>query len=400
MNITDINDAKKRLDEIKPVLNKWSHEYYVLDNPSVSDAEYDRLYRELTGLESCFPELVTADSPSRRVGGKILDSFKKFTHNVPLMSLDNVFSESEVYGFCERAENECGPSVRYVVEQKIDGLSVAVTYENGKLTVGATRGDGVTGEDVTENLKTVKSLPLSIAADIPRLVVRGEVFMPHKAFVKVNEEQEINGQNIFANPRNAAAGSLRQLDSSVAAKRGLDIFIFNLQEVDGIEIASHSESLEILGELGFKVSPGYHVCASREEVWQAICEIGRLRSLLPYDIDGAVIKVDDFEMRKKMGVNAKAPRWATAYKFPAEEQKTRLLDIIVNVGRTGVLTPLAILDPVRIAGSTVSKATLHNADYIKEKNIMIGDVVTVIKAGDVIPAVISVDTELREKGAL
>ncbi len=389
-------EAEARLDEIKPVLNKWAHEYYVLDAPTVSDFEYDRLYRELVMLENLFPELITEDSPSKRVGGKILESFKKFTHRVPLQSLDNAFSEEEVKSFCARVEAEWGAPVRYVVEQKIDGLSVAVTYENGKMTIGATRGDGVTGEDVSENLKTINSLPLKVNTLSSKLVVRGEVFMPHKAFEKINEEQENLGQSTFANPRNAAAGSLRQLDSSVAAKRGLDIFIFNLQEIEGEELLSHSESLEYLKNAGFKVSPDYRVCNNAEEVWRAICDIGEKRAHLPYDIDGAVIKADDFGVREKLGSTAKYPRWATAYKFPAEEQKTRLKDIVVNVGRTGVLTPLAVLEPVKIAGSTVSKATLHNEDYIKEKDIMIGDVVTVIKAGDVIPAVVSVDFKARE----
>ena len=389
--------AKARLDEIKPILNKWAYEYYVLDAPTVSDFEYDMLYRELVQLEEQFPQLVTEDSPSKRVGGAVLEAFSKFTHNVPLQSLDNVFSESELKAFCNSIKTQCGENVRFVVEQKIDGLSVAVTYRNGIMTVGATRGDGITGEDVTENLRTVNSLPLRIDTDASELVVRGEVFMPHKAFEKVNKEQEAQGQNLFANPRNAAAGSLRQLDSSVAAKRGLDIFVFNMQEIEGVSLSSHSEALEHLRHAGFKVSPEYRVCSSADEVWQAVCKIGERRAELPYDIDGAVIKVDDFSMREKLGTTAKYPKWATAYKFRAEEKKTRLLDITVNVGRTGVLTPLAILEPVRIAGSTVSKATLHNEDYISEKDIMIGDTVTVIKAGDVIPAVVSVDTELREK---
>ncbi len=391
----DMAAAQARLEEIKPILNKWSHEYYVLDMPSVTDAEYDRVYRELIDIEACFPELVTEDSPSKRVGGAVLEGFAKFTHNVPLQSLDNVFSEAEVKAFCTKMEQECGRDVSFVVEQKIDGLSVAVTYEKGVMTVGATRGDGFVGEDVTSNLKTVNSLPLRINTEAEKLVVRGEVFMPRKAFQRVNEEQELAGQNTFANPRNAAAGSLRQLDSGIAARRGLDIFIFNMQEIEGVSPTSHSEALTYLKNAGFKVSPSYKVCKSAEEVWQAICAIGESRATLPYDIDGAVIKVDRFDMREKLGSTAKYPRWATAYKFPAEEKKTRLVDIQVNVGRTGVLTPLAILEPVHVAGSTVSKATLHNEDYIRDKGIMIGDIVTVIKAGDVIPAVVSVDMEAR-----
>ena len=392
-------EASKKLEAMRRTLKQWSHEYYVLDNPTATDYEYDELYRELTEIEAEFPELVTEDSPSRRVGGKVLDKFEKFTHNVPLMSLDDIFSREEVDAFCDRVAAACGYMPEFVVEQKIDGLSVAATYENGILTVGATRGDGVTGEKITENLKTVRSLPLSFdSAGIRRLVVRGEVFMPRSAFEKVNAQCEKNGQNTFANPRNAAAGSLRQLDSSVTAQRGLDIFVFNLQEIEGETVTTHSGSLELMRSLGFKISPDYKKCKTKEEVWRAICEIGEKRSSLEYDIDGAVIKVDDLALREMLGATTHAPRWAAAYKFPAERKKTRLLDIAIQVGRTGVLTPLAVLEPVFIAGSTVSKATLHNADYIEEKDIMIGDVVTLIKAGDVIPAIISADSDARNDG--
>ena len=392
-------EASKKLEAMRRTLKQWSHEYYVLDNPTATDYEYDELYRELTEIEAEFPELVTEDSPSRRVGGKVLDKFEKFTHNVPLMSLDDIFSREEVDAFCDRVAAACGYMPEFVVEQKIDGLSVAATYENGILTVGATRGDGVTGEKITENLKTVRSLPLSFdSAGIRRLVVRGEVFMPRSAFEKVNAQCEKNGQNTFANPRNAAAGSLRQLDSSVTAQRGLDIFVFNLQEIEGVSVTKHSESLELMRSLGFKISPDYKKCKTKEEVWRAICEIGEKRGSLEYDIDGAVIKVDDLALREMLGATTHAPRWAAAYKFPAERKKTRLLDIAIQVGRTGVLTPLAVLEPVFIAGSTVSKATLHNADYIEEKDIMIGDVVTLIKAGDVIPAIISADSDARNDG--
>ena len=392
-------EASKKLEAMRRTLKQWSHEYYVLDNPTATDYEYDELYRELTEIEAEFPELVTEDSPSRRVGGKVLDKFEKFTHNVPLMSLDDIFSREEVDAFCDRVAAVCGYMPEFVVEQKIDGLSVAATYENGILTVGATRGDGVTGEKITENLKTVRSLPLSFdSAGIRRLVVRGEVFMPRSAFEKVNAQCEKNGQNTFANPRNAAAGSLRQLDSSVTAQRGLDIFVFNLQEIEGATVTTHSGSLELMRSLGFKISPDYKKCKTKEEVWRAICEIGEKRSSLEYDIDGAVIKVDDLALREMLGATTHAPRWAAAYKFPAERKKTRLLDIAIQVGRTGVLTPLAVLEPVFIAGSTVSKATLHNADYIEEKDIMIGDTVTLIKAGDVIPAIISADSDARNDG--
>ncbi|MBR5006234.1 MAG: NAD-dependent DNA ligase LigA [Clostridia bacterium] len=392
-------EAGKKLEAMRRTLSRWSYEYYVLDAPTATDYEYDELYRELTEIEAEFPELVTEDSPSRRVGGKVLDKFEKFTHNVPLMSLDDIFSREEVDAFCDRVAAACGFMPEFVVEQKIDGLSVAATYENGILTVGATRGDGVTGEKITENLKTVRSLPLSFSDPrIGRIVVRGEVFMPRSAFEKVNAQCERNGQNTFANPRNAAAGSLRQLDSSVTAQRGLDIFVFNLQEIEGVSVTKHSESLELMRSLGFKISPDYKKCKTKEEVWRAICEIGEKRGSLEYDIDGAVIKVDDLALREMLGATTHAPRWAAAYKFPAERKKTRLLDIAVQVGRTGVLTPLAVLEPVFIAGSTVSKATLHNADYIEEKDIMVGDVVTLIKAGDVIPAIIAADSDARDDG--
>jgi len=394
-----MSELKEKLDKIKRILNRWAYEYYVLDNPTASDYEYDELYRQLVDIETEHPELKTEDSPTHRVGGRILDKFEKFTHNVPLMSLDDVFSREEVFAFCDRVEEALGYAPEYVVEQKIDGLSVGVTYENGTMTVGATRGDGVVGENVTANLKTVRSLPLKIDAnDIPRIVVRGEVFMPHKAFEKLNEACEKSGQNTFANPRNAAAGSLRQLDSKITASRNLDIFVFNLQELEGRTVEKHSESLELMKKFGFKTSPDYKVCKSKEEIWDAICGIGDARANLDYDIDGAVIKVDSLAAREQLGATTHAPRWACAYKFPAERKNTRLVDIAVQVGRTGVLTPLAVMEPVFIAGSTVSKATLHNTDYIEEKGIMIGDVITLIKAGDVIPAVIGVVEEARNDG--
>ncbi len=388
------------INEIREKLRRWGYEYYVLDAPTVSDFEYDMLYRELVELEEKYPELVTDDSPTKRVGGKILSEFEKFTHNVPLMSLDDLFSKEEVFAFCNRVADEAGFMPEFVVEQKIDGLSVGVTYEKGRLTVGATRGDGVTGENVTENLKTVMSLPLSVDTDIEKIVVRGEVFMPHKAFEKINKEAEEAGQNTFANPRNAAAGSLRQLDSKITAKRQLDIFVFNLQEIQGKTFEKHSETFEFMKKLGFKVSPDYKICRDAEAVWSAICEIGERRQSLGYDIDGAVIKVNDLGLRERLGATVKCPRWAAAYKFPAEQKKTRLLDIGIQVGRTGVLTPLAILEPVFIAGSTVSRATLHNREFIKEKDLKIGDIVTLIKSGDVIPAILGADIDARGDGFL
>ena len=394
------NSVVARVEELKVLLNKYAYEYYVLDTPSVTDYEYDILYRELLSIENQYPELVTPDSPSKRVGGVVKQGFEKFTHNVPLKSLDNLFTEEDVYGFCNKILDDY-PDTRFVVEKKIDGLSVAVTYENGILTVGATRGDGNVGENVTENLKTIMSLPLCLKDKVDRLVVRGEVFMPRQAFVALNKYQEEKGLATFANPRNSAAGSLRQLDSTVAAKRKLDIFIFNLQEISSdYPLYSHSEALEFLKSQGFKVSPGYRVCANAKEVWDAICEIGDNRSGLSYDIDGAVIKVDNFAQRDDMGETIKYPKWATAYKYPAEKKYTRLVDIEVQVGRTGVLTPLAILEPVYLAGSTISKATLHNVDYILDKDIQIGDMVLLMKAGDVIPAVTSVDKSARGDGYL
>lgn len=392
------NSVVTRVEELKVLLNRYAYEYYVLDTPSVTDYEYDILYRELLSIEEQYPELVTPDSPSKRVGGVIKQGFEKFTHNVPLKSLDNLFTEEDVYNFCNKILADY-PDTQFVVEKKIDGLSVAVTYENGLMTVGATRGDGNVGENVTDNLRTIMSLPLRLKDNVDRLVVRGEVFMPREAFVALNKYQEEKGLATFANPRNSAAGSLRQLDSSVAAKRKLDIFIFNLQEISSdYPLNSHSQALEFLKKQGFKVSPGYKVCRTAAEVWAAICEIGDSRSGLSYDIDGAVIKVDNFSQRDEMGETIKYPKWATAYKYPAEKKYTRLVDIEVQVGRTGVLTPLAMLEPVYLAGSTISKATLHNVDYINDKDIQIGDMVLLMKAGDVIPAVTSVDTSARNDG--
>lgn len=389
-----------RVNELKKLLNDYSYKYYVLDRPEISDFEYDSLYRELVKIEQDHPELVTPDSPTQRVGGEVLEGFEKFTHKVPLQSLDNVFNEVEVYQFCNKIkESFPEEDVEFVVEKKIDGLSVSLTYEDGFLTVGATRGDGMVGENVTANVKTVMSVPLKINKPVKRLVVRGEIYMPKSAFMSLNEEQDLKGQQTFANPRNAAAGSLRQLDSKIAAKRKLDIFIFNLQELseDGENIQSHSEALEYLMRQGFKVSSMFRVCKTPEQVWAAIQEIGEQRKSLEYDIDGAVIKTNNFKQRETLGSTSKFPRWATAYKYPPEKKFTRLKDIEINVGRTGVLTPLAILEPVFLAGSTISKATLHNMDFIKERDIKIGDMVQLMKAGDVIPAVVSVDVSAREK---
>lgn len=387
-------DARKRIDELKKALNHHNYRYYVLDSPEISDYEYDMMMRELENLEQENPELVTSDSPTQRVGGEPLKEFKKVVHTVPLQSLQDVFSFEELKNYDVRVRNMLGRQPEYIVELKIDGLSVALLYENGKLTRGATRGDGNVGEDVTLNLKTVKSIPLSID-DNNLLEVRGEVYLPKKGFIELNEKREELGESLFANPRNAAAGSLRQLDPKITASRSLDIFVFNVQRYEGKPFVTHLESLEYLKKLGFKVSPERVLCKNIDEVWKAIKVLGEKRGELAFGIDGIVIKVNSLREREILGTTAKTPRWSIAYKFPAERKKTRLKDIIVNVGRTGVLTPMAMLEPVRIAGSTVSKTTLHNEDYIKAKDIRIGDNVIIQKAGDVIPEVVQPVVEDR-----
>lgn len=386
-------DPKERIKELREKINYHNYRYYVLDQPEISDYEYDMLMRELIELEEKYPELKTPDSPSQRVGGEPLKEFEPFTHVVPMLSLANAFSEGELRDFDRRVREAVG-DVEYVVELKIDGLSVELIYEKGIFTVGSTRGDGIVGENVTQNLKTIKSIPLRLKDDVS-LVVRGEVFMPRASFEKLNEEREKLGESLFANPRNAAAGSLRQLDPKVTAKRDLDIFIFNLQRVEGRKFKTHVETLEFLKEQGFKVIPIHKKCSNIDEVIREIEEIRNLKDKLPYDIDGAVVKVNDLEKRKILGQTAKEPRWAIAFKYPAERKKTKVLDIIVQVGRTGALTPTAILEPVPISGSVVSRATLHNEDYIKEKDIRIGDTVIIQKAGEIIPEVVEVVKEER-----
>lgn len=391
----------QRVRELREYLNRQAYLYYVLDKPEISDFEYDTLYRELEELEAAAPELITEDSPTQRVGDMAASAFKKVTHEVPLQSLNDYFSYDELRQFDNRIASSlknAGESAdyEYVVERKIDGLSVAVTYIDGKYTLGATRGNGLIGEDVTFNIRTIKSLPLTIPYTQGKVIVRGEVLMQRKDFIKLNALQQSLEQEEFANPRNAAAGSLRQLDPKICAERKLDIFIFNLQSAEGIAFETHSETLEFLHQQGFKVSPEYRVCQDIEEAVQEIEHIGNTRGELGYDIDGAVIKVNSLYQRNVLGSTTKAPRWAAAYKYPAEKKYTRLQDIQVNVGRTGVLTPLAVLEPVRLAGSTVSKATLHNMDMILSKDIRIGDLVLVQKAGDIIPEVLSVDTEKRD----
>ncbi|WP_434577651.1 NAD-dependent DNA ligase LigA [Thermoanaerobacterium thermosaccharolyticum] len=385
---------EERINELRDKLNHHNYMYYVLDRPEIPDYEYDMMMRELIKLEEEHPEFKTPDSPTQRIGGEPVKEFEPFTHVVVMQSLANAFTEGELRDFDRRVRSSVG-DVEYVVELKIDGLSVELIYENGIFTIGSTRGDGYVGENVTNNLKTIKSIPLRLKDNL-NLIVRGEVFMPRASFEKLNEERELNGESLFANPRNAAAGSLRQLNPKITAKRDLDIFVFNLQRIEGVELKTHVEALEFLKEQGFKVSPHLKKCKNIDEVIEDINYIRTIRDSLPYDTDGAVVKVNDLEKREILGSTVKDPRWAIAFKYPAERQKTKVKDIIVQVGRTGALTPTAILEPVKIAGSIVSRATLHNEDYIKEKDIRIGDTVIIQKAGEVIPEVVSVVVEDRK----
>lgn len=389
-----MEDIKNKIEELRKTLEYHSYRYYVLDNPEISDSEYDKLMKELEKLEKKYPEYFDPNSPTQRVGGAPLKEFNQVRHNVPMLSLQDVFSFEELKDWDRRVRSELS-EVEYVVELKIDGLSVCLSYENGVLKTAATRGDGVVGEDVTQNVRTIKSVPLKINYLNP-LEVRGEVYMPKDAFEKLNIQREEMEEPLFANPRNAAAGSLRQLDSKITAQRKLDIFIFNIQRIEGKDFESHSDALEFLSSLGFKVSPKRIICSNIDEVIKSIQELGEMRGELPFEIDGIVIKVNNLKDREKLGQTAKAPRWAVAYKYPAEKKKTKLIDIIVQVGRTGAITPTAILEPVRIAGSTVSRATLHNEDYIRQKDIRIGDSVIIQKAGDIIPEVVEVVLEERD----
>lgn len=389
-------EAETRIKELKDILNKSGYEYYVLDNPTMSDFEYDRLMQELIKLEGEFPEFATADSPTQRVGGEVADGFAEVVHTVQMQSLADVFSKDELYEFDSRVRATLGDeSVEYVTEMKIDGLSVSLEYENGLFTRGSTRGNGFVGEDITQNLKTIPGIPLKLNEPLPFIEVRGEVYMPEKSFLRLNEQREASGEPVFANPRNAAAGSLRQLDSRIAAERKLDIFVFNLQRIEGKELSSHSQSIEYLASLGFKVIPERDVYTNIDDAYKEVLRIGESRGELAFDIDGAVVKVNSFAQREFLGSTSKTPKWAAAYKFPAEQKQTELLDIILQVGRTGAVTPNAVLEPVRIAGSTVSRATLHNIDNIKDKDIRIGDTVIIEKAGDIIPAVVGVVKEKR-----
>ncbi|MCI4619505.1 NAD-dependent DNA ligase LigA [Priestia megaterium] len=390
----EFETAKSRVQELRDLLNQYGYEYYVLDQPSVPDAEYDKLMNELIEIEESFPELKTADSPTQRIGGQVLDAFEKVQHQTSMLSLGNAFNEEDLRDFDRRVRQAVGDEFSYVCELKIDGLAVSLRYEDGYLVLGATRGDGTTGENITENLKTIRSIPLRIKEPLS-MEVRGEAFMPRKSFEALNEAKMKRDEVPFANPRNAAAGSLRQLDPKIAAKRNLDIFVYAMTDTGELEIDSHSESLNLLDELGFKTNRERQTCETIDDVIAYIESWQTQRPELSYDIDGIVVKVDSFDQQAELGTTAKSPRWAIAYKFPAEEVVTKLVNIELTVGRTGVITPTAILEPVQVAGTTVQRASLHNEDLIREKDIRIGDYVVVKKAGDIIPEVVNVIEEKR-----
>lgn len=389
-------EPKQRIEELTKLLNDAGYRYYVLDDPTMPDFEYDRLLRELENLEKANPELALPDSPTKRVGGQAVNTFGEVTHAVPLMSLQDVFSLEELDDFLVRAK-EAVPGAQFSVEPKIDGLSVALEYVDGQFVRGATRGDGNVGEDVTENLRTIRSIPMALEGAPARLIVRGEVFMPKKTFHALNEALEENGEKTFANPRNAAAGSLRQKDPKVTAKRKLDILVFNVQLAEGKTFASHVETLEYLKSLHFKVIP-YKLLSDVEKISKEVIRINEEREKLSCDIDGAVIKLDDLAARERLGNTAKFPRWAVAYKYPPEEKETLVEDIVIQVGRTGVLTPKAVVAPVRLAGTTVTNATLHNQDFISRLDIRIGDTVRIRKAGEIIPEILEVNLSKRPEG--
>lgn len=386
-------DFHTEIDQLRRELERAGYEYYVLDKPTMSDYDYDHKLRRLEELEQAHPETVTPDSPTQRVGGQALSTFEPVQHRVPLESLQDVFDFDEVRAFDQRVQSTVTGAV-YVVEPKVDGLSVALEYENGLFVRGATRGDGQVGEDVTANLRTVRSIPLRVDGAPEHLIVRGEVFMPKKVFHALNDERERRGEALFANPRNAAAGSLRQQDPKIAAQRKLDILVFNVQWSDGAAFQTHEETLDYLAQKGFKVIP-HKLCTTMDQVTERITQIGEDRDQFSFDIDGAVVKVNDLSQRAVLGSTAKFPRWAAAYKYPPEVKPSRLTDIVVQVGRTGVLTPKAVLEPVRLAGTTVTSATLHNQDFISDKDIRIGDTVLVRKAGEIIPEVLSVVLDKR-----
>ncbi len=382
---------KEKMEQLNEKLQKYAYSYYVLDDPEIEDYEYDKLYHELLDLENENPDIVLENSVTSHVIGEVINSFAPVEHIVQMGSLQDVFDEAELYEFDERVKNAVS-SAMYVVEPKIDGLSVSLEYENGRFSRGSTRGDGNVGEDVTENLRTIRSIPKTLKTQNPPeyLEVRGEVYMPRKVFYKLNEQQEKNGETLFKNPRNAAAGSLRQKDARITAKRKLDVFIFNIQQIRGVELTSHKQSLDYLKELGFPVSPSYNRFENIADAVAEVERIGQNRNGFSFDIDGAVIKVDDFAQRSALGATAKYPKWAVAFKYPPEEKPTKLLDIEINVGRTGALTPTAVFEPIELAGTTVSRAVLHNQDFIDAKGIAIGDIIVVRKAGDIIPEVVGV----------
>lgn len=390
----DKQQVQDKIDSLREILNQYGYEYYVLDKPRVPDAEYDQKMRELQNLEEAHPELITADSPTQRVGAEPLEAFQKVRHEVPMLSLGNAFNEAELRDFARRAAEISASPVSYVCELKIDGLAVSLMYENGQFVRGATRGDGTTGEDITSNLRTIRSVPLT-TKEKGTIEVRGEAFMPHRSFLALNEARDANNEEKFANPRNAAAGSLRQLDPKIAASRNLDIFLYGVGQWHAEELTSHSERLDYLKELGFKTNPEWKKCATIEEVIDYVQYWTSERPNLNYEIDGIVVKVDNLEQQEELGYTAKSPRWAIAYKFPAEEAVTKLTDIELSIGRTGVVTPTAVLEPVSIAGSTVGRASLHNEDLIREQDIRIGDTVVIKKAGDIIPKVVRVLEEKR-----
>ena len=390
--------AKKRIEELRKEVEYHAKKYYDEDNPEISDFEYDMLMVELRNLEKEYPQFQSKESLTQKVGGHVKEGFKKVTHEVPLQSLQDVFSIEEVVDYVnkinEKAKENGIENNKYVVETKIDGLSAAIEYKNGKFVRGATRGNGLVGEDVTENIKTIKTIPMELKEKID-ITVRGEIFISKNDFEKMNQEREENEEELFANARNAAAGSLRQLDSRITAQRPLDIYIFNVQKIEGKQFNSHFEELEYLEKLGFNVNPVRIPCKDIKEIKKAIEKIGNDREKLTFGIDGAVVKVDELDFREILGTTAKTPRWAIAYKYPPEKKETKLKDIICQVGRTGVITPMAILEPVKVAGSTISKTTLHNEDFIKQKELKIGDTVVIQKAGDVIPEIVGVNKEKR-----
>ncbi len=390
-----MDKIQAQIKELSELLEYHSRKYYVEDSPEISDFEYDKMLRKLEKLEEAYPQYLSPLSPTQRVGGKASEGFSQVVHQVQMESLQDAFSEEEIYDF-DRRVSDVISDYSYVVEHKIDGLSVSLEYKNGEFFRGSTRGDGAVGEDVTQNLKTIMSIPMYLSEPVPYLEVRGEVFISKDNFLKINARREEMEEPLFANPRNAAAGSLRQLDPKIAAERKMDIFVFNIQRIEGIKIESHIEGLRLLKKLGFKTILNDEVFPDIKTAYKRVMEIGEERGKLPFDIDGAVIKVDKLALRDRLGSTSKFPKWAIAYKYPPEQKETKLIDILIQVGRTGALTPLAVLEPVHLAGTTVSRATLHNQDFIEEKEIKIGDIVTVQKAGDIIPEIIGVNKSKRD----